>query len=83
MLTGRHGNRLNNWLRDVESTGAPALRSFARGLRPDHDAVTAGLTLDFSSDAVDGTVNRIKMIKRQMFGRVKFDLLHKRILNPV
>ena len=82
MLTGRHGDKLNDWLSDVDSAGAPALRSFANGLRRDLDAVTAGLTTDYSSGAVEGTVNRIKMIKRQMYGRANFDLLRKRILNP-
>lgn len=82
MLTGRHGDRLQAWMNNVEATGPPALRSFARGLATDLDAVTAGLTLDFSSGAVEGTVNRIKTIKRQMYGRAKFDLLRKRILNP-
>jgi len=42
---------------------------FATGLDRDLDAVTAGLTLSYSSGPVEGTVNRIKMIKRQMFGR--------------
>jgi transposase len=82
MLTQRQGQRLGEWLHDVETTGAPALRSFAAGLRNDLNAVTAGLTTNYSSGAVEGTVNRIKMIKRQMFGRAKFDLLRKRILNP-
>lgn len=67
---------------DVQDNGAPALRSFANGLRNDLDAVTAGLTLPYSSGAVEGTVNRIKTIKRQMYGRARFDLLRKRILNP-
>lgn len=82
MLTGRHGERLEEWMRDVEDAGAPALRSFVAGVRTDLAAVTAGLTLNYSSGPVEGTVNRIKMIKRQMFGRAKFDLLRKRILNP-
>jgi transposase len=82
MLTGRHGDKLNDWLSDVDSAGAPALRSFANGLRRDLDAVTAGLTTDYSSGAVEGTVNRIKMINLQMYGRANFDLLRKRILNP-
>ena len=43
-------------------------------------AVTAGLTVSYSSGAVEGHVNRIKMIKRQMYGRAKPDLLRKRIL---
>jgi transposase len=82
MLTTRHGERLGDWMRDVNTNGAPALRSFVAGLSVDLDAVTAGLTLDYNSGAVEGTVNRIKIIKQQMFGRARFDLLRKRILNP-
>jgi len=82
MLTERHRDRLPGWMNDVQDNGAPALRSFANGLRNDLDAVTAGLTLPYSSGAVEGTVNRIKTIKRQMYGRARFDLLRKRILNP-
>jgi transposase len=82
LLTQRQRRRLGDWLQQVDTNGAPALRSFACGLRHDLDAVTAGLTTDYSSGAVEGTVNRIKTIKRQMYGRAKFDLLRKRILNP-
>ena len=52
----------------------------AKGLRKDWAAVTAGLTVSYSSGAVEGHVNRIKMIKRQMYGRAKPDLLRKRVL---
>jgi transposase len=69
------------WKR-VEQVGSAALRSFVAGLRTDLDAVTAGLTLPWSSGAVEGTVNRIKMLKRQMYGRAGFDLLRKRVLLP-
>ncbi|MFC5851300.1 hypothetical protein ACFPZI_05475 [Streptomyces chlorus] len=56
------------------------MQSFVVGIRSDLEAVTAGLTLPFSSGAVEGQVNRIKMLKRQMFGRAGVDLLRKRIL---
>lgn len=46
----------------------------------DHDAVLNGLTLPHSTGAVEGHVNRIKMIKRQMYGRAKLSLLRNRIL---
>jgi transposase len=52
-----------------------------RGLRRDYDAVLNGLTLQHNSGAVEGNVDRIKMIKRQMYGRANFDLLRKRILH--
>jgi transposase len=80
ILTQRRGQDLHGWLQRVDTDGAPALRSFATGLTRDLDAVTAGLTLSYSSGPVEGTINRIKMIKRQMFGRANFDLLRKRVL---
>ena len=80
ILTQRRGHDLHAWLQRVDTDGAPALRSFATGLGRDLDAVTAGLTLPYSSGPVEGTINRIKMIKRQMFGRANFDLLRKRVL---
>lgn len=58
----------------------PKLHGFAAGLERDLAAVTAGLTLPWSSGVVEGHVNRIKLLKRQMFGRAGFDLLRKRVL---
>jgi hypothetical protein len=52
----------------------------AHGIRRDQQAVTAGLTLPHSSAAVEGNVTRIKMIKRQMYGRAGFALLRKRVI---
>ena len=80
MLTNLDGHRLPGWIAAVEADTLPKLTSFARHLRQDIDAVTAGLTLPYNSGAVEGNVNRIKMIKRQMFGRANFDLLRKRVL---
>lgn len=76
----RSGKRLTEWIERVERAGVPEIRSFANGLRKDWNAVMAGLTLAWSSGPVEGAVNRIKMIKRQMFGRANFDLLRRRIL---
>jgi transposase len=56
------------------------LRSFAEGLQQDEAAVRAGLRLEWSNGQVEGQVNRLKLIKRQMFGRAKFDLLRQRVL---
>jgi hypothetical protein len=52
MLAGRHGERLDDRMNDVQNNGAPALRTFADALRNDLGAITAGLTLDYSSGAV-------------------------------
>ncbi|MFF1420955.1 hypothetical protein [Streptomyces sp. NPDC058280] len=56
------------------------MHTFINGLERDLAAVTAGLTLPWSSGVVEGHVNRIKMIKRQMYGRAGFKLLRKRVL---
>lgn len=80
MLTGRHGDRLDAWMAAVEVDDLPHLHRFVNGLRRDYDAVRNGLTLPHSSGPVEGNVNRIKMIKRQMYGRASFDLLRKRVL---
>ena len=64
----------------MEADDQPDLHSFAIGIRRDHDAVTAGLTLPYSSGKVEGNVNRLKAIKRQMYGRAKLDLLRKRVI---
>ncbi|EDY56602.2 transposase [Streptomyces sviceus ATCC 29083] len=63
-----------------EMDDLPSLHTLAAGIDRDLDAVTAGLTLPWSSGAVEGHVNRIKMLKRQMFGRAGFALLRKRVL---
>ena len=80
MMLQRRGQHLEEWMAAVEADDLPDLHSFVTGLRRDQDAVTAGLTLPHSSGKVEGHVNRIKMIKRQMYGRAKPDLLRKRIL---
>ncbi|APU44059.1 transposase [Streptomyces sp. TN58] len=75
------GERLPQWL----EAGPPGRSSqsphtLAAGIDRDRDAVIAGLTLPWSSGVVEGHVNRIKMLKRQMFGRAGFTLLRKRVL---
>ncbi|MDX2828644.1 ISL3 family transposase [Streptomyces ipomoeae] len=80
MMTERRGSELDDWLTRAENTGLNPLRSLARGLRQDFDAVTAGLTLEWSSGKVEGNVNRVKRIKRDGYGRAGFDLLRRQIL---
>jgi transposase len=60
----------------------PSLLTLAAGIDRDCDAVTAGLTLSWSSGVVECHVNRIKMLERQMFGRAGFALLRKCVLMP-
>ena len=80
LVRDRRGHQLDQWIADVQSTGPPELRGFSRNLHRDWLAVQAGLTTHWSSGPVEGNINRVKLIKRQMFGRAKFDLLRKRVL---
>ncbi|WP_145709097.1 ISL3 family transposase [Rhodococcus rhodochrous] len=83
IMVGRRGHKIQEWITRVRRGGSPALRSFAVGLLRDLDAVTAGLTLEYNSGPVEGHVNRIMMLKRQMYGRAHFDLLRKRVIHYV
>ena len=80
MVRERQPTRLDSWLERTATSGLGALQSFAGGIRRDYAAVRAALTLPFSNGVVEGNVNRLKFLKRQMYGRAKFDLLRKRVL---
>lgn len=80
ILCNRGGDRLTTWLDNVDTADLPELHIFATGLRRDLAAVTNGLTLPWNSGAVEGTVCKLKALKRAMFGRANFDLLRKRVL---
>jgi len=81
MMTRRQGLlALEDWLTAVEAGDQPALHSFARGIRRDQQAVTAGLALPYSSGALEGKNCKIKYLKRLMYGRANFDLLRKMAL---
>lgn len=80
MLTHGQGERLPDWLDAVRQDDLPSLHTLAAGIDRDRDAVIAGLTLPWNSGVVEGHVNRIKMLKRQVFGRAGFALLRKRVL---
>jgi transposase len=70
---------LDEWLQEAEGT---ALASFAAGLRKDLDAVQAAVDLPWSTSPVEGQINRLKMLKRTMYGRAGFQLLRQRVLQP-
>ena len=80
LVRHRRGDQLEEWIKHATACPFPEIRGFAAGLLNDFDAVRAGLTQPWSSGAVEGNVNRIKMIKRQMYGRANLDLLRKRVL---
>lgn len=80
LVRHRHGTMLGLWIREAEQSTIGPLRSFGSFLRQDFDAVTAGLTLPYSSGVVEGHVCRVKLLKRSMYGRASFALLRARIL---
>jgi transposase len=81
MVTALQGDQLPEWIESARAaTGLPSLSRFAQHLERDLDAVVAGLSQPWNSGVVEGHVNRIKMLKRQMFGRAGFELLRKRVL---
>ncbi|MFE7216964.1 hypothetical protein ACFY0A_45995 [Streptomyces sp. NPDC001698] len=80
-VTDLHGDQLPEWIESARTaTDLPSLSRSARHLERDLDAVAAGLTLPWNFGVVVGHVNRIKMLKRQMFGCAGFELLCKRVL---
>lgn len=70
---------LENWMGTARES---LLASFTRGLERDRSAVQAALTEPWSTGPVEGHINRLKVLKRQMYGRAKLDLLHRRLIQP-
>ncbi|MFC9944005.1 transposase [Streptomyces pratensis] len=80
MLTERQGERLLDGVDTVRQDDLPSLHTIAAGIDRDREAVSAALTLPWSSGVVEGHVNRIKKLKRQMLGRAGFAFLRKCVL---
>ena len=82
LVRDRQADQLDDWLEKAQQSGLKAFKNFATSLRRDYQAVKAALTYEWSNGQVEGQVNRLKFIKRQGYGRAKFDLLRKRVLGP-
>jgi transposase len=80
MVRTRNRAALAGWLERAEASSQPEIRSFAAGLRRDQPAVEAALSSACSNGQTEGQVNRLKTLKRQMYGRANLDLLRKRFL---
>jgi transposase len=80
LVRQRQPERLDPWLTRATASTLAAFQRFASGLREDYAAVKAGVTLPWSTSPVEGHINRLKMVKRQMFGRAHLDLLSRRFL---
>jgi len=81
MMRERQGEELDDWLAQAQASGVRELRRFALGLSQDYAAVRAAFEYEWSQGQVEGQVNRLKQLKRQMYGRANFDLLRQRVLH--
>jgi transposase len=80
MVRERQGDALAQWLADAQASAIREIGQFASKIRKDEAAVRAGCTLSWSNGQTEGQVTRLKLLKRQMYGRAKFDLLRQRAL---
>ena len=81
MVRKESREQVDTWLGKVAASSIQDLQSFAAGLERDKEAVRAGLEESWSNGAVEGQVNRLKLKKREMYGRGNFDLLRRRVLD--
>jgi transposase len=82
LVRQRQPDQLETWLERATASGLNAFKSLANGIRADDEAVKAGVTLMWSTGPVEGQINRLKMLKRQMYGRAGIGLLRQRVLLP-
>jgi transposase len=83
LVRQRQPERLDLWLAQALKSQLSPFHRFAKRLREDYDAVKAGVTLPWSNGQTEGQINRLKMLKRQMFGRAGIELLSRRFLLAV
>ncbi len=80
-LPDRKGERLRAWIKSCKESGIIELSSYAKTIKRDYTAVKAAATYDWSNGQVEGQINRLKNIKRQMYGRASFEILKIRVLD--
>jgi transposase len=83
MLKERQVEALDSWLKQAKACHVTELGSFVNGIRRDYAAVEAAFRLPWNNGIVEGHVNRLKFLKRQMFGRAHLDLLRVKVLHAV
>jgi transposase len=73
-------NKLDKWLNEADRCGLPAIQRFARAVNPDLEAVRQAATERWSNELVEGQINRLKTLKRAMYGRAGVELLRARLV---
>ncbi len=81
LMKNRQADKLRNWLERAQQSDIPELIGFVRGVNQDFNAVKAAFSSEWSNGQTEGQVNRLKFIKRQMYGRAGFDLLKARVIH--
>lgn len=83
VLREREAALLHTWIGDCQRGGIGELRQFAKGLLRERDWVVAAVTQAASNGPVEGHINKLKLIKRTMYGRAGFPLLRQRVLHAL
>ncbi len=83
MVRTRQAAHLSRWLADCATSGVPDLQTFAAALSREEAAIRHALSAPWSTGPVEGHITRVKLVKRQMFGRANFDLLRQRVLYAI
>ncbi len=80
MIYSKNSEELMPWLEQVENLNIPELNTYVNGIRRDSSAVTNGIELGYNNGLAEGSVNKIKVVKRVMYGRNSFELLKTKVL---
>ena len=80
LIRHHSGEGLDTWLNDVRASTVREFHTFARSVERDKPAILAGLTLPYSTGPVEGHINRLKLLKRQAYGRAGLAYLQRRFL---
>ena len=80
LLTGKNVDALDKWMEKAKKLGIPEIDSFICGLERDLDAVRNAIKYEYSNGLVEGSINKLKVIKRVMYGRCSFETLRTKTL---
>ncbi|ECF2367384.1 ISL3 family transposase [Salmonella enterica subsp. enterica serovar Mountpleasant] len=83
ILKTKNKQQLSRWFSNVSKSGPVELQRVAAGMEADAAAIYEAITSRWSNGVVEGHVNRLKMLKRQMYGRAGFELLRRRVMSPL
>jgi transposase len=83
MVRNRAEVQLETWLQEATLSGTRVWQALAKGMRQNLEAIRAALTTRWSNGPTEGQINKLKLYKRQIYGRAKLDLLRARMLRPL